>query len=155
MTSKVFVNSENKATFTCPACTKARTVDVTKFLESKASARVKAKCPCGHSYSVELERRKFYRKETKLPGVFKSDKNGKESPMTVTNISRSGLQFTTSESRYLEIEDRVAVEFRLDDKNKSLIKKKAIVRKIEGKFIGAEFCFIDDYDKVLGFYLFN
>ncbi len=155
MMQKVYVNSENKAIFTCPSCAKARTVEVSKFLGAKANAKLKAKCPCGHSYPVLLERRKYYRKETKLPGVFRLDKNGKESPMTVTNVSRSGLQFRTSESKNLEMEDLVALEFRLDDKNKSMVKKKAIVKKIEGNMIGAEFCFLDDYDKVLGFYLFN
>ena len=153
--SKVFVDSENKANFVCPSCTKSRTVDVTKFLDVKANAKLKAKCPCGHSYSVFLERRKFYRKETKLPGVFRPDKNGKEYPMTVTNISRSGLRFMSSEIRNLEADDRILVEFRLDDNAKSIIKKKATVRKIGGSYVGAEFCFLDNYDKLLGFYLFN
>ena len=153
--SKVFVNSENKANLVCPVCTKTRTVDVTKFLDIKANAKLKAKCPCGHSYSVILERRKFYRKEVNLAGVFKPDKSGREYPMKVINISRSGLRFSSSESRNLETGDRILVEFRLDDKAKSVIKKKAIVIVTKGSSVGVEFCFLDDYDKILGFYLFN
>jgi hypothetical protein len=75
--------------------------------------------------------------------------------MMVTNLSRFGLEFNSSESEKLKVGDLVGVEFRLDDKTRSLIKKKIIIRKIEEKTIGAEFCFPDEYDKALGFYLFN
>jgi hypothetical protein len=155
MTRTVFVDKENKATFTCPSCTKSRTVEVGKFLRVKASAKLKAKCPCGNSYTVVLERRKFYRKDTKLHGVFVPETTGKEIPMTVSNLSRSGLRFLTSQSSGLEIGARVTVEFRLDDKRRSLIKKKAIIKKVEDRAVGSEFCFVDEQDKVLGFYLFK
>ena len=155
MTQRVFVNKENKATFTCPNCTKARIVDVSKFLGVKANAKLKAKCPCGHSYSVMLERRKFYRKETKLPGIFTTSKSAQEIPMTVANLSRSGLRFLTSETRGIEVGDQITVEFHLDDKNNSKIKKKAIVKSIADGAVGSEFSFVDEQDKVLGFYLFR
>ncbi len=155
MTQRVFVNKENKATFTCPNCTKARIVDVSKFLGVKANAKLKAKCPCGHSYSVMLERRKFYRKETKLPGIFKTSKSDQEIPMTVANLSRSGLRFLTSETQGLEVGDQITVEFHLDDKNNSKIKKKAIVKTVADGAVGSEFSFVDEQDKMLGFYLFR
>lgn len=153
---KVYVNNENRAVFTCPVCTKARTMDVSKFLEVKSNARIKAKCPCGNTYSVILERRKHYRKATRLAGVYSSAGHDKhEWPITITNLSRSGLEFTTSNIKNLQVGDRLNLEFRLDDKHRSLIKKCVKIRKIEGKQIGAEFCYLDEYDKVLGFYLFN
>jgi hypothetical protein len=155
MMQPVFVNSENKAIFTCPKCTKAKTVDISKLDIEKKKLNIRVKCTCGHIYPVVLERRKFYRKKTSLPGVFISEQNMKEFSMTVTNISRFGLEFNSSESEKLKVGDRIGVEFRLDDKSRSLIRKKIIIRKIEGKTVGAEFSFPDEYDKTLGFYLFR
>ncbi len=155
MVRTVYVNDENKAVFACPACSGIRTVDVSKFLSVQGNAKIKAKCPCGHSYQVILERRKHYRKTTKLAGAFFANNDKREWPITINNLSRSGLEFTTSYAKNLNTGDRVDIEFRLDDKNKSLIKKNIIIRKINGKQIGAEFSFVDEYDKALGFYLFN
>jgi hypothetical protein len=104
---------------------------------------------------VVLERRKYYRKATKLPGIFIPEKKLKEFPMTVTNLSRSGLEFKSYENKNLKVGDRLKAEFRLDDKSRSLMCKEVIVKKIEGTIVGAEFCVMDEYDKVLGFYLFN
>lgn len=151
----VYVNNENKAIFTCPKCTKARTVDISKVVTEKKKTSLKVKCSCGHIYTAVLERRKFYRKKTNLPGIFILTENMKEFPITITNLSRFGLEFSSSESEKLKIGDQVEVTFRLDDKSRSLIRKSIIIRKIEGRTIGAEFCVPNEYDKALGFYLFK
>jgi CRISPR/Cas system CMR-associated protein Cmr1 (group 7 of RAMP superfamily) len=130
-------------------------VDVSKFLALKSNAKIKAKCPCGHSYQVVLERRKHYRKATKLAGAYSANNDKQEWPITITNLSRSGLGFTATYVKNLKTGDQVDVVFRLDDKNKSLIRKNVTIRKINGKQINAEFSFPDKHDKILGFYLFN
>lgn len=155
MPQSVFVNIENKASLTCPKCTKTKTVDVSKILSKTDKLSLKVRCPCRHIFTVILERRKFYRKNASLPGFFKSENDMKELPMTVTNISRSGLQFKSSLNEKLKLGDRVLVEFKLDDRFKSVIKKMVIIRRIDGGTVGTEFCSMDDFDKVLGFYLFN
>ncbi len=155
MIRTIYVNNENKAVFICPACTKARTLDVSKFLAVKSNARIRAKCPCGHTYSVILERRKYYRKATNFAGVYTTRHDKREWPISITNLSRSGLEFTTSNVKNLKAGDQVDIEFRLDDSKKSLIKKRVTIRKIQGQQVGAEFFSIDQYDKAIGFYLFN
>ena len=155
MIQTVFVNRENKAIFTCPKCTKAKTVDISKLLANLNKSNIKVKCPCGHIFPVALNRRKFYRKETSLHGTMTPEKKLKDFPMTVINLSRTGLEFKSSENKNMEVGEYVTVEFRLDDKSRSLIKKKVIIRKIVDNTAGGEFCASDEYDKVLGFYLFN
>jgi hypothetical protein len=59
--------------------------------------------------------------------IFILEQNMKEFSMTVTNLSRFGLQFNSSESEKLKVGDRIGVEFRLDDKSRSLIRKKIII----------------------------
>jgi c-di-GMP-binding flagellar brake protein YcgR len=121
------------------------------------AVRVKISCPCGHVYSVLLERRKYFRKQTNLAGdcYFGTKKN--RTPITVKDISRVGLKFELERNEKLNIGDVVSVEFRLDDRHSSKIKKDVRVRKISGQIIGGEFVNLDptsSADKALGFYLF-
>ncbi len=155
MTQTVFVNRENKAVFTCPRCTRSKSTDVSRVFNADKKVHIKVRCPCGQIFPVILERRKFYRKPTRLPGIFIPEKTKKEFPMTVINISRTGLEFKSHEIKKLRVDDRLQVEFRLDDKSRSLIKKEVMIRKITENTAGTEFCEKDEYDKVLGFYLFN
>jgi hypothetical protein len=110
-----------------------------------------------------LERRKFYRKGTDLPGAYTYKKINfpgtytRESDddrglMTVTDISRSGLKIRVNVIRDFSPGDRLNVEFNLDDRGRSLIKKAVIVRNILGKSVGVEFDTMGHFDK-LGAYL--
>jgi len=110
-----------------------------------------------------LERRKFYRKGTNLPGAYTYKKTnlpgtytleGKDDRglMTVINISRSGLKLRVNVTRDFQPGDILNVEFNLDDRDRSPIKKSVIVRNIQEKLVGVEFAAIEHFDK-LGAYL--
>jgi len=52
----------------------------------------------------------------------------------------------------------VTVEFHLDNGPKTFIKKDALVRKIDGPYIGVEFASYKsygEYNKEIGFYMMN
>ncbi|MFO8083043.1 MAG: PilZ domain-containing protein [Desulfobacterales bacterium] len=155
MIQSVFVNVENQAVFTCPQCTKSRAANVSRFLNQKNNSQIKIKCSCGHIFEAILERRKFYRKKTRLHGTASSEKTKKQFLITVVNLSRSGLEFKTRESHLLSIGEHLWVEFTLDNNNKSLIQKKIAIKRIKKDYVGAEFCLQDEYDKILGFYFFK
>ena len=56
----------------------------------------------------------------------------------------------------LKVGTKFAVEFRLDDKKETLIKKDVIVKNMSDLFIGAKFCSLGPHasnDKAIGFYL--
>jgi hypothetical protein len=159
MISKVFVNRENMATFICPKCESPKTKDVTSFIGLERQVKVKVKCPCGNSYSVMLERRHHFRKKVELRGIFLIDGEDREVPMKVTSLSRSGLDFSVIGKPWIKPGDILMVDFALDNKEQSKIRKKVRVKNLnvlrEREFsVGAEFCFLDEYDKILGFYLF-
>lgn len=151
MPERVYINSENKATFLCPVCSKSRVVDVAKYLKTQAAVKVTCKCKCGHSYSVILERRKDFRKTTNLPGRFFTSK-GKQGLMTVTDISRSGLGFKMNIYQDIKVGEKLKVEFNLDDQPRSLINREVVVKTIRDNHIGTEFTSLEHYDR-LGPYL--
>ena len=157
---KIFLTDQDTASFQCPKCNASKEANVSKYKKMSTSVTLKVKCPCGNEYSVTLERRKYYRKETKFPGkfifasLFGDDQKG---PMTVLDISKGGLKFKTLSTPIFQKDDIVEVEFNLDNKNRTPIKKQVHVRNIKDNFVNAEFCSFDisdPGDKALGFYLY-
>lgn len=151
---KVFITKENKATFVCPKCQRMHTGDVSEYKDIDRAVRIKCKCGCGHVYSVLLERRKYYRKKTDLPGVYIFGEF--RTPMRVRDISRTGLKFELKGKRHLMPGDKLVVEFPLNDEKKTFIQKEIVIKTVNGLLVGTEFCEVtpgDPMDKAIGFYL--
>jgi hypothetical protein len=72
--------------------------------------------------------------------------------MVVTNLSKTGLNFTSDKAGQLRPGDRVQLRFYLDNSSKTLIKKRAQVRSVLEDTVGCQFKGSDRYDVTLGFY---
>ena len=158
MTGKVYIASTNKATFVCPKCEKSKTVDVSEYVAVDKIVRVKVKCPCGHAYTSMLEKRKRYRRETNLPGTYHRYVAGKPMRgglMIVKDLSTIGLKLKIDADHECVVGDVIVVEFHTDDAQHAFIKKKVIIRNINGSIIGTEFAPTEGIDRALGFYLFS
>jgi c-di-GMP-binding flagellar brake protein YcgR len=120
---------------------------------------VRVKCPCGHHYPVTLERRKYFRKSVNLNGSFFETVNGRpvdRGQMAVLDLSRTGMRIRLRERRPVQIGDTLLVEFQLDDRQQSLIRRESIVRRIDGADLGTEFAaagVMDANARAIGFYL--
>ena len=156
MSDKIFVNVENMAVFKCPQCGTSRTEDMTAHQSLGKTIKTKCTCKCGHVFfvTVIMEKRKYYRKDTNLPGQFHTMDNTISGLMTVKNVSLSGLRFKLNEEKKLTIGDRVNVEFTLDDKQRSVVQKEAEIKFIRDLNIDAEFKDVELYGR-LGPYLFS
>jgi hypothetical protein len=146
------------ATFVCPKCSRSKTVSVSKYANIDKLIKVNVKCPCGHAYTSLLEKRKQYRKATSLPGRFLHFIDGRpvnKGVLTVEDISANGMKLKLNAPQDFSIGDNMEVEFNLDDKHRTLIKKRVIVKNINGPFIGVEFGPAEAMEKALGFYLFS
>lgn len=51
--------------------------------------------------------------------------------------------------------DRLDIEFTLDDRERSLIKKEVVVRSVNGKSVGAEFTSTEHYERLGPYLLFD
>ena len=146
------------ATFSCPQCTRTKTVDVSKYATVDKMVKVNVKCPCGPAYKAILEKRKQYRKETNLPGTYIHFIDGKPQNrglMVIEDISTTGVKIKLNVKQNFAIGDQMKIEFHLDDAQRTLIKKTVIIRNQRDQFIGAEFAPFETVDKALGFYLFS
>lgn len=158
MSEKVFITNQQMATFVCPKCSKSKTVNVSKYVNLDKLVKVNVKCPCGHAYTSILEKRKQYRKETNLPGSYihsAGDKPANRGLMTVKDVSATGLKLKPNVAQNFAIGDHMQVEFHLDDRNRTLIKKRVIVRNLNVPFVGVEFEPTEAHEKALGFYLLS
>ncbi len=152
---RTFITKDDKATFQCPKCQKVQVKDVSQFKHvQRAVIKVKCKCPCGHVYKILLERRKEVRKAVDFIGTYISIEKGLDvkGRMTIIDLSRSGLRFKTHLPQQFSEGEEVQLEFNLDDREQSLIKRKVIVRSQQGNSVGASFTSSEHYDK-LGTYL--
>lgn len=78
--------------------------------------------------------------------------------MTVKDLSGSGVKIKLNVEKDFKIGDIISVEFRLNDKQRSPIKKNAVIKKISDLYLGLEFNSLsssDPSDKAIGFYMFD
>ncbi len=150
---RAFVCGDNTATIVCPACNKARTVSAEPYRNTKKL--IKVRCTCGETFSLRLDFRDHYRKETSLPGTYSITTPGKVGGgvIHIRNISREGIGFTVTGLHHLEKGLELTLKFSLDDKKKTKLEKKAIVRLVEKNYIGCKFVATAAEEKALGFYL--
>lgn len=90
-----------------------------------------------------------------LQGQFKRLKTGEFGKIRVEQVSLSAIGFRISKSHRIHVNDFLDVEFNLDDIKRSLIKRRAVVRQIQGNYIYGEFYNPPPYAKNLGFYIFS
>jgi transcription elongation factor Elf1 len=152
----VFVSSKNTATFRCPSCGKTKTADVSQYALTDKKIVVKAVCACGQQFSCRLEKRKQYRKGADIPGKFTVIDNNQPRDsglVKVIDISTTGLKLKMAVPRTFPIGTQLIVEFRLDDRKRTLLQKRVIVRNTSGFYVGASFHPNEPDDPALGFYL--
>ena len=65
-----------------------------------------------------------------------------------------GLGFVTKLPHRLQVDDVIDLQFLLDDPGQSYLCRRALVRQVHNRAIGAEFADLYAYEKELGLYLF-
>ncbi len=104
---------------------------------------------------VHLDFRRYFRKQTNLFGHYRIIKPPGRGfgDINIKDISLGGIGFTVSGINRIEVGQTLSLDFTLDDKKKTRLKKKVIVQSIVGDFIGGRFSDNELFEKELGFYL--
>lgn len=140
MVEKVFANSDYVATFECPQCKKTWKKDLSQLKNRINKSQVNARCSCGFTFPITLDKRRHRRKTTNLTGAFIHDRLKIRGLINIKNVSKSGIGFELNSKQFMHVGDRIVLKFNLDDQNKSFIYEEAIVKKIDGNYVGVEFC---------------
>lgn len=160
--TKVFINNDNLTILVCPECGKLTEVDVSGYSGINEAVRISHLCECGYSHTLFLERRKFRRKKVELPGICIFGENKSKRQMRVRDLSRAGLKIELRSKADMKVGDKIFVVFRLDNEERTPVRKKVIIRNVTENFtglsVGGEFHpreFGSDFDKILGLYTFH
>lgn len=150
---KVYVRENNTATLVCPSCRSVKHFDAGRYRHQRHTFSVR--CRCQLVFSILLDFRRNYRKQTSLHGTYEILSEGGIGGgiIHISNVSRGGLGFTVSGIHRIEKDQLLQVEFQLNDKNKTVLKKQALVRTVVQNSVGCEFQSNSDMDKALGFFL--
>jgi hypothetical protein len=150
---KTFVRNDDTATVSCPGCQMTKNVAVGKFRHCKHTITIN--CLCKETFKVAFDFRRHYRKAVSLHGTYEIISKGRVGGgiIQINNISRNGLMFTVSGLHRIEEGQKLRVEFELNDKKKTLLKKEVIVKEVQQNTIGCQFKENAEMEKDLGFFL--
>lgn len=149
---RTFVKDDDVAIIVCPSCSAAKSISAAQFRNAQHTVTVK--CRCGVTFKVLLDFRQSYRKPTNLTGTFAMIPPASGGGLIkVRNVSLSGLCFEVHGIHDIHIGQKAVVEFTLDNRKETLIKKQVTVRSVRGHDIGCEFHQDQAFEKDLGFYL--
>lgn len=100
-----------------------------------------------------IKNRQAFGKLVSLGGNFIRLKTQDSGHIRVEKLSMLTIGFRVSKSHLIQVNDFLDIQFTLDDIKKSLVKRRIVVRKINGNYIDADFYNPPPYAKNLGFYL--
>ncbi len=147
---KSYVGKTGRAVIMCPKCKKAKAISTKDFPQRKTSLSVR--CPCSNTFKVFLDYRKSFRKSTNLVATLRVA-SGREHLVKISNLSLGGAQIEFTGLNHFTTGQNGRLDFTLDDKKRTQVRKNFSVRNIRGKKIGCRFKDDQAYDKELGFYL--
>jgi hypothetical protein len=149
----VHVRNNNTATLICPHCGEVRHINADTFQQGRHLMTVR--CRCQQTYTILLNFRRHFRKPTSLQGTYQIVSNGVVGGgiIEIKNISRGGLGFSVSGLHQIEKGQELEIVFQLDDKNKTVLKRRVIVKSVTQNCIGCQFIADREMEKDLGFYL--
>ena len=148
---KVYVDKNNEAFVICPSCGFEKNVEAKSFRNTKN--KVTGKCKCIEGFDFILEYRKHHRKEVRLPGEYINPKTGEKGDVIIRQLSLAGIRFESLGPHKISTDDMLEVRFRLDDPQRSEIRKSAKVMWVRDRLAGTSFSETNLYEKKLGFYL--
>ena len=156
MVEKLYNTGSNTAIVACSSCNRQHVVDISEYLDVPKEVKLKVKCKCGNSWSVVLEKRRFYRHNIRLPGTFVYKGSGRgilSGSMQVVDLSKRGMKIKLYEKLDFRVNDYLEVEFRLDNKPKTLVKRTLKIINVDDYHVGLAYPEHKHEDPDVGFYL--
>jgi hypothetical protein len=123
----------------CPQCGETNTLEVAPANRPLNVVRARAHCACGRTYAVDLERRSGVRKHLTLHGHYRRRGDRTPRPMTIRNVSRSGLMFEPDDGRPLRLGERIEVHFSFGQPAMTYVHRQVKILRQEEAAFGAVF----------------
>jgi len=150
--SIVDVAGRESADLMCSQCGISRKIAVPKV----PNRFYKVKCGCMNKFFIELNRRKYKRKQTNFIATYSLRQNFANFIIDVVDLSKGGLGFIRTDRNKLSISDLLTVTFSLDNAEQDVIKCTTLIKNINNGRVCTEFVNLVGREKtILGFYFYN
>lgn len=150
--TKSYVQPDGSALVICPECGFQKIIE-TRDRQLKTN-RIKVRCKCSTQFTLQLEFRKFFRKDVELRGECSFiPANGSNQHITLVNLSMGGACIQLDTPQPVAADTQGLMTFTLDDRNNSKIVKRFTVKYVAGNRVHCEFYNDKEYQRELGFYL--
>ena len=152
---RVYLNSNHEGVVICPRCSLEKIVNMADYQGYFGGKSLKIGCKkCKASFHVEFDYRQHPRIKVNIPGKLLLTDLHTEQDVIVTSLSVSSTGFTIIDVPKINIDKIFDIQFHLGDNDRSFIKEKITIRRINGDFVGAEYCY-DAYRHELDFYVMH
>lgn len=139
---KAYIDEDRQARILCTTCGEEKAVDADPCSCGEESP-LAVNCRCGFQFLVVLERnkRRDSRYKVELWGEYAMPtSHNASSEMVVEDMSSGGLRFMTEDEADLWTGDLLSIRIAPEKPGGPVISRNAIVRHIEGRSVGAQFC---------------
>jgi hypothetical protein len=133
----IYLNDSNQVSIICPKCKSEENIDTTNLKDTQKVLR--GECRCGEPYQYNIEFRKEYRKDVSLTGEYFMHETNEKGEIIIRDLSESGMQFECLNPHYISKNDVLTVRFKLDNSNRSEVRKHVKVIWERDRTIGARF----------------
>ncbi len=104
--------------------------------------------------SLKTHTKKTFRKKFQLAGEYRHVRSREFGPFSVEHLSLQGIRFTVRKAYHsIKENDFLDINFTLDNKKQSEIKRRLLVKTVKDKLIEGDFYNPPPFDSDLGFYL--
>src|SRR5262249_17936788 len=109
---------------------------------------------CDRMFQVQFDFRRYHRININIPGNIFHTCTGKEiDDITITSLSVGGVGFVINNDLEAKSGDIYEIKFQLDDEYNSVICEEIVIKRVDSRFVGAEFYPSDRYSHELDFYI--
>ena len=135
----VVVCNKNMAVILCSNCNARKRISATPFKDTNHTIEVK--CQCGEQFKANFNFRLDDRKSVSLKGTYRkiSEHKAYEKMCQITDLSPTGIAVKFFEDFDSLKYDELVVEFTLDDKEKTKVKRKVRICHVKGNIFGGHF----------------
>lgn len=153
---RIYLNEERQGVVTCGHCGVKRAINMANYTdECLGKKSLKVKCgTCNKIFHVKFDLRHYHRIDVDFPGkLFHVHSEKAIDEITITSLSLGGVGLMINRDLTIKHGDIYSIKFQLDDEDRSVICEDIIIKRVDGRFVGAEFYHSEKYSHELDFYI--
>jgi hypothetical protein len=155
--TSVYLDDQQCGGVTCPECGVTRVVNLARYKGEFGGKVFKVKCAaCATVVHVRFDFRRHHRAAMQLSGaLLQCGTKHALASVTITSLSVSGVGFTLCTPLPLQSGEHYDLIFFLDDADHTLIFETIVIRRVQDREVGVDFCLEEPYHSALDFYLMD